>query len=160
MSVTAERFTCAVADAAKVVDWFRTRGGVAIWGSVDLSDPGVTWTTPVLRADGTPAAKPSWQAADTPLRCITDMADMDVLTSREVGRFRVGIKRAQGWRWDVTDAGSRRIRKAVQKAAEAAGKDAWHTFAEDGAGVFAVIVVEDERMSLQAWAEQLEGGRC
>jgi hypothetical protein len=32
--------------AAKALEWIKTRGGLAIWQSVNLSNPGASWSTP------------------------------------------------------------------------------------------------------------------
>ena len=52
---TMERYIIAPGNAPKIAEWLRTRGGIATWKSVDLSDPGFSMTTPVNNADGTPA---------------------------------------------------------------------------------------------------------
>lgn len=112
-------------NAAKIYNWLLTRGGIAIWESIDLSDPSASWTTPLKNADGTPATKPHWKAASTPSRVITDPAEVLVSTDIEVKRFRVGVRAgSQGMSLKVTDGGSRRIRREVAKA----GEGAFHVF--------------------------------
>jgi len=112
-------------NAAKFDEWIRTRGGLAIWRSVNLSNPGTSWITPAKNADGTPVTKPTWEAANEPERIITDAADVLVSKDVEVKRFHVGIRLGgQGLSYKVTDGGSRRIRSAVAKA----GEGAYHLF--------------------------------
>ncbi len=111
--------------AVKILDWLKTRGGLALWGSIDLSDLGASWTGPLNNADGTPSTKPHWKSASTPYRIITDPAEVVVATMKEVKRFRVGIRLgSQGMTYKVTDGGTRRIRREVVKA----GVGATHVF--------------------------------
>jgi hypothetical protein len=79
-------------DAAKIAEWLATRGGLAIWRSVNLSNAGATWGTPLNRADGTPTPAPSWECEKTPSRVITSEDDIHVVTRKEVKRFRVRIR--------------------------------------------------------------------
>lgn len=99
--------------------WLAERGGLLVWQSINLSNPGQSWTTPALTEDGKPYPKPTWEAGDKPVRHITDAKDVVVIVPREVKRFRVGVRMgSQGLSLKVTDAGSRRIRKEVEKAGE------------------------------------------
>jgi len=112
-------------NAQRIADWLDTRGGIAIWQSVDLSDPGFSLTTPVRGIDGQAVTKPHWKLGNTPARIITDAADVLVSKDVEVRRFRVGVRvGSQGFSLKVSDGGSRRIRSAVAKA----GEGAYHVF--------------------------------
>jgi hypothetical protein len=110
-------------------EWLQTRGGIAVWRSLDLSDPGQTWTTPKLSADGTPAPPPHpWKAEKAPSRIITDPTEVIVDVPREVRRFRVAIRLgSQGFSYKLTDASSRKLRSACEKA----GENSWYTFDYD-----------------------------
>lgn len=146
-----ERHTCHPENAAKFLDWFANRGGILIWPSVDFGSLGTSWTTPYRNADGTPVTKPTWKAANEPERHITDPAEVDVLTRREVKRFHVGVRMgSQGMSLKVTDAGSARIRKEMEKATEKYGKPAWYAF-DYGDEKNAVIYVEGDRQPLPEW---------
>ena len=102
-----------IEDSPKIREWFATRGGIAVWPSVNLSNPGASWTTPRLALDGTPTTKPTWQAGNTPHE-ITDPADVVVVTAREVRRFHVAVRiGSQGMSLKLTDASTARVRKAV-----------------------------------------------
>jgi hypothetical protein len=57
------RHTVSSENAEKFKTWIRDRGGVAIWESVNLSNPGRSWSSPALGTDGTPYPKPSWESA-------------------------------------------------------------------------------------------------
>ncbi len=139
-------YTVRAEDAAKIADWLRTRGGIAIWRSISLSNPGASWTTPANTEDGQPYPKPTWQAANEPERIITDVADVMVSIDKEVKRFHVGVRMgSQGFSLKVTDGGTRRIRRAVAKA----GEGAYYQF--DYMTQEAVIMAPAETMSLAQW---------
>jgi hypothetical protein len=109
------RHTVAPENAQTFLEWISTRGGVAVWNSRDLSDPSYSVSTPAL-TQGVPTAKPHWKVGDEPNHVINKSADIDVIQHEEVKRFRVGIRRgSQGMVFKVTDGGSRRIRKEVDK---------------------------------------------
>lgn len=135
------------ADAPKILEWIKTRGGVLIWESINLSNPGASWTTPALDASGAPVTKPNWQCANEPVRKITDPAEIDVVTAEVVKRFHVGTRWGDGLSIKVTDGGSRRIRSEVAKAAEKTGKQAWYEF-DYGSYENALILVEGDRKPL------------
>ena len=123
-----EKYVVSPDNAQRIAEWLRTRGGIAIWHSIDLSDLGRTMTTPVQNQDGTPAGKPHWKMDSTPARIITDPAEVWVSKDVEVKRFHVGVRMGgQGLSWKVTDGGSRRIHKEVMKA----GEGAYHQFDYD-----------------------------
>lgn len=109
----------------KVIDWLRTRNGIFIWNSINLSNPGKQLITPACNADGTPATKPSWEMDSSPARHITSEKDIIVSIDREVKRFHVAVRQSSnGFSLKVTDGGTRRIRNEVEKA----GDGAYHTF--------------------------------
>lgn len=139
------------ANANWIWHWLQTRGGVAIWESIDLSDPGKSWTTPVKQANGKPATKPSWKAADAPTRIITDPGEIDVIKTQVVKRFHVGVRMgAQGLSLKLTDGATRRVRAAVAKAADArADNEAWLDI--DYTTQEALICVPGEITPLKDW---------
>lgn len=134
--------------AAKFKDWLANRGGLLIWQSVDLSDPGATMTSPYRGPDGEVVTKPHWKMGDMPIRHITSIDDIEVCVDKEVKRFRVGVRRgSQGFTYKVTDGGSRKIRAAVEKA----GVGAYHVF--DYMTQEAVIMAPDKVIPLAEWKE-------
>lgn len=146
--MSVERYECAEANAAQIAEWIKTRGGVLVWKSIDLGDPGASVTTPANNADGSPATKPGWKYANEPARKVTDPAEVDVYTAKEVKRFRVCLKQAEVFRLVLTDGSTNRVRKAVAKAQEKHGT-AWYAF--DYETQEAVILVEDVKVSLLDW---------
>lgn len=140
---------CSPEHAAKFRNWLATRGGLLIWKSVNLSNPGASWTTPALTDDGKPYAKPTWQAESTASRHITSDADVEVIVPREVKRFHVAVRAGNNrMSLKVTDGGSRKIRAAV----DAAGEGAYYQF--DGQDV--VILAPDKVVPLPQWNNQIK----
>jgi hypothetical protein len=133
-------------NAAKIADWLRTRGGIAIWESADLSRPGDSVTTPVTMSDGQPYPKPYWWVAAQPGCIITGFADVLVSKDVEVRRFHVAVRLGDnGLKYKCTDGASRRIRAAVAKA----GKGAYYQFDYDTQE--AVIFKPDSQVPLLDW---------
>jgi hypothetical protein len=144
-----EPYICSAEDAEKLAGWLKERGGLAIWYSRNLSNPGASVTTPALTPEGKPYARPGWQYGDQPDRNIADAAEVQVAEDREVRRFRVGIRRGdQGLCLKVTDGGSRRIRAAVAKA----GKGAYYVF--DYSTQEAVILAPKRFLPLVEWLKE------
>lgn len=108
--------SCTIENASKMLDWIEHRGGIAVWRSVNLSNPGASWSTPAL-TDGKPTPKPTWQAASEP-ELVTDASNVEVCEDREVKRFRVAVKRGDSLNFVCTDASTRKIRQAVEKAGD------------------------------------------
>ncbi len=150
-----DKHECAPESAGRMREWIKTRGGVAIWQSANLSNPGASWSTPALTTDGQPMSKPTWQAEDKPARIVTDAGDIEVITRREVARFRVDVRGGgRGLQLKLTDAATRRVHDAVDKAGDGA---AYHF---DYAEQQAVITVPAERVTLDRWIEpQPQSGR-
>jgi len=133
-----EKLTVSPENADRFRDWLQNRGGLAIWRSVNLSNPGASWTTPAL-----PTPKPTWEADSHPERIVTDPAEVEVVEPREVRRFHVAVRRgSQGFTLKLTDASTRKVRAAVEKA----GDEAWYVF--DYSTQEAVILVPGETRPL------------
>jgi hypothetical protein len=153
-NLISEKHPCAPENAARFLKWVRERGGVAVWLSVNLSNPGASWSTPALDEDGSPGGPPSWESARTPCRTITDPNDVEVITAKEVKRFHVAVRRgSQGLSFKLTDGSSRRLRDAVAKA----GEDAWYKF--DYSSQEAVIFVPGEKVSLLEWEARMRASK-
>ena len=127
----------------QIWQWFQERGGIAVWKSIDMSNPGRSWTTPIRDAEGNPMPRQDWRMEQTPSLTITDPAEVMVDVPKEVKRFRVAIKAGgQGMLLKCSDASSRRIRRECQKA----GEESWYEF--DYATQEAVIFVPGESKPL------------
>lgn len=110
------RLTINHRNAGKIKEWIETRAGVAVWDGFNLSNLRQL-LTPVLDETGHPSTKPAYDMPATPNMIITDAKDIDVSCDREVKRFHISIRMgAQGFMLKCTDASTRRIRAAVEKA--------------------------------------------
>lgn len=115
-----EKLIISAENAEKIVSWLKDREGVAVWNSIDLSNPGKQMLSPVKDSEGKPYTKPHWSLSNTPV-IYTDINDIVVSVDKEVKRFHVGTRMgSQGFSIKVTDAGSARIRREVEKAGEKA----------------------------------------
>lgn len=126
MKVTDFKHSCNEANAKIFRKWIRERGGVAVWPSLNMSNPGQSWSTPVKTEAGEDTPKPAWDADYKPALIVTDEKDVGVCTDKEVRRFRVGLRhgRSNPLLIKCTDASSRKIHAAVEKA----GEGAYHVF--------------------------------
>jgi hypothetical protein len=144
MTIDMTKHHCSPENAQKMKDWIANRGGLAIWESQDLGDPGRSWTTPVLDEEGNPVGPPHWKCGGPGARqsrIITDMKDVEVITDKEVRRFPLHLsKHMQGMTIVLTDACSKKVRKALDQA----GKGSTYVF--DGDEV--VILVPDKVVPL------------
>lgn len=136
---------CAAENAPKFLDWIKNRGGVAVWRSVNLSNPGQSWSTPALTTEGQPYAKPTWESDSKPEKVVTDPAKVKVFTSREVKRFHVAVRRGDGFSFKCTDGSSRKIEREVGKA----GDGAYYVFDYDSQE--AVIMAPSSAIPLSEW---------
>jgi hypothetical protein len=138
--------TCKPENAHLFREWLDTRGGVAVWKSISLSNPHLSWSTP---ADNT--RKPHWSAANEPAYVITDAGLVGVSKYEEVRRLKVSIRAAAngfGSIWKLTDTSSRAVNKALAKA----GEDAIYAF--DYETQEAIILVPTTITPLNEWTEQ------
>ena len=130
-------------NAAKMLDWIEKRGGVAVWESVNLSNPGASWSTPALAPDCSPYPKPSWEASSEPNKVITNPAEIAVVTRKEVKRFHVAVRASCGGMLLKLSTNSSKL---VDKAMIRAGGDASYHF--DYETQEAVITVPSESVPL------------
>jgi hypothetical protein len=131
-------------NATKFLEWIAKRGGVAVWLSVDLSDPGASMSSPALSLDGQPTPRPHWKVASEPSHIIKNASEIDVVTWKEVKRFHVGIRRV-GMSLKLTDGATRKLRAVVAKV----GGDATYRF--DYELQEAVVLVPDKTVPLDQW---------
>ncbi len=78
------RISCEAHNAALLDEWISTRGGVAYWKSINLSNPSASWSAPANTVEGKPAGKPNWQVANEPEFIETNPSNIDVTTWKEV----------------------------------------------------------------------------
>lgn len=136
-------------DAERIWDWLTTRGGLALWKSINLSNPGASWTAPLLGPHGETKAKPNWQCDSEPYRIITDPDEVSVVVDREVKRFKIHTRMgSQGLTLKLTAASTRRVEREVAKA----GEGAHYVF--DYATDEAVILAPESEQTLKSWAHE------
>jgi hypothetical protein len=129
-------------EAVRIMNWIRNRGGIAIWDSANLADPGKTWTCPLNNEDGTAMGKQHWEMGKI-IRVINDPNQVDVVNPKEIKRFHVALRRgSQGLSIKLTDASSKRLRKMLTKY----GEESWYEF--DYGTQEAVIYVPDGKKPL------------
>jgi len=148
---TVKLHECAPENAATMREWINSCGGVAVWPVANLSNIGVSWSTPALTTEGQPMRKPTWEAAEKPTRIITDASQILVVERKEYKRFHVAIRRgSQGMMYKLTDASSRRVRASVDKAGEGASYHFDYDTQE------AVITVPGSCVLLSEWKDPNE----
>lgn len=77
---------------AKLAEWLKNRGGIAVWSNKDLGSPslGGQQFTPALHADGTAATSPHWSCGNgAPDFVVTDAAAVTIREWREVARVKI-----------------------------------------------------------------------
>lgn len=116
--------SCDEENAPKFALWIRARGGVAVWPSVDLGDPGASWSTPVRQPDGEPTTKPTWKAANKPKSIHLDPDRIGVYVPGVFKELPVTLKR-NGMTLYLTDASQRKVDKAMDRCRKQHG-DAWY----------------------------------
>jgi hypothetical protein len=131
--------------APKVLKWFEETGGLQVWDSINLSNPGARWFTP----NHQPPQKPNWQTSTEHVLVITDQAQVGVAVYKEVKRFRVALRvSGTGLYLKLTDAASRKLQKEMSRVGDEAVYKFDHTTQE------AVILVPESTISLAEWVAQ------
>jgi hypothetical protein len=139
-------------NAHDIARWFRDRGGIAIWRSAVIGSH-QTFTAPLRDEQGNLKGAEDIRWDTQPVRVITDPAEVNVVKGRELRRFHVATRMGgQGLTIKLTDGGSNKLRKAMEKARQEHG-DAWYEF-DYGDYNNAVIFVPDGTVSLPEWMEE------
>lgn len=128
--MSADKHEVSPEHAQRMWDWLQTRGGIAIWQSVNLANPIGSWSSPALTPEGEPTPPPTWECARIPARIITDPAEIVVLSPKEVERFRVFVHMGkQGMSLKLTDHSTAKLRRRVAHwNSVRAEQDAWHIY--------------------------------
>jgi len=141
------RHNCTAENAPRFLDWIRNRQGIAVWRSLDLSDPSFSLSTPVLDPEGNPVTKPHWKVGSAPDFIVTNPDEIEVHLDHEVKRFHVAVRLgSNGMKLKCTPGATRRIEAAVATA----GPGAYHVF--DYETQEAVIMAPEKTQSLTEWA--------
>jgi hypothetical protein len=128
--------------APRIREWIRARGGVLVWKS---SDGGREFVTPAVGPDGKRPDRPHWSVGSSPDTLITSEEQVRVFVTREVKRFRVGLKRGRGLQIVLTNASQARLTKAL----DAAGPNSCYRF--DYETQEAVIYDSTHEVPLSEW---------
>jgi len=143
-------------NAPAFLDWLKTRGGIAIWKSIDLSRAGQECLAPVNDAAGNKKQKPHWMYANEPAEIVTDPAMIAITVDKEVKRFHAALRvSGNGMSLKCTDASSERVRKAVDKA----GEGAYYVFDHETQDAVIMKPEPDSEISLVEW-EKNQGAAC
>jgi hypothetical protein len=125
----------------KFAEWIKSRGGVARWRNINLSNPDAgDQYTPAL-TDGKETGKPHWSVeyAET----ITDLSRFRFVKElKEVKRFHVAVHSAF-LSFKLTDASSRKIRKMCAKYSTPEAPASYHFDYETQECVITVPVWEN-----------------
>ena len=92
MGNTVKTITTTTDNEAKLAEWLRTRGGIAVWRSKDLGSPslGAQQFTPATHTDGTVATSPHWSCGNgAPDFIVTTPEAVTIQTWREVSRIKI-----------------------------------------------------------------------
>ena len=113
-------------------DWIANRGGVAVWENRNLSNPGAGLSyTPALSEAGNPSIPPHWS------RCLLEVCksikDFRFVSAfKEVRRLPVSLRwGSQGFMLKLTDASTKKLRRALDKVGEETGQEACYRFDYD-----------------------------
>lgn len=143
---------CSEDNAPTFAHWITNRGGIAVWSSANLSNPGASWSAPVRDAAGRVNGKPSWQAADNPV-IVTDPAKVGVYREvlfKEIP-FPVALRRgAQGMSLKLTEASQRKLDKALEQCKAKHGSAHFHKGGLIAPSMF-VYYIDGEMVPLSEW---------
>lgn len=142
--------TCVPQNAERFAMWIRERGGICLWKSLNLSNPGASWCTPFTTEDGQEAGKPNWQTENTPAVVVTSMDEVGVEIPVEVRRIKISLIQ-RGLKVVLTDGSTRKVREALDKV----GERAFYTFEDEEAVIWEVRGTVGLEEWLEATAEPL-----
>jgi hypothetical protein len=146
--MTMEKHVVEQTNAALIWSWLQERGGIIVWQSHDLSNPGRSVTTPARTADGNPVTSPGWRYPE-PTRHITDPADVVVTLERVLETVPIKVRMgSQGMSLKVTDASARKMDRKVANHQKRQANPVWWEPTGDLFDHSAVIVTEDKRQPI------------
>lgn len=131
--------------AGKYRDWLRERGGLAVWKSANLSNPGAEWVTP---ADVT--VKPTWEAQDKPT-IVTDPAEVGIYQEVLYKRVRVALRvSGNGLSTKLTDHSQAKLDKVMSACREEHGDSHYRIATElDGPGIDVYYTASIEPLNME-----------
>jgi hypothetical protein len=139
MKTTTKPHVISAMNAQVVYGWIKERGGIAIWRSINLGNPGASWSAPVKSAAGEVYGKPNWQCGNEPERIITDPAEVNVTVGKEAKRFKIRTRLSDnGLTIKLDGRSSERVRRYLEKY-QTEDKETWYEFDGDTC----IIMVDD-----------------
>lgn len=143
--------SCAPESAPKLADWIANRGGVAVWKSINLSNPGAEWMTPSLDAAGNRTPKPTWQAGNEPDRVVAHTDRVGVMTVAYYKRVRVALRLSgSGLSLKLTDHSQHTLDRVMAECREKHGSAFYERADEDGRPGMNIYYTTGE-VSLTEW---------
>lgn len=150
MSKSPFLITCVPENAERFAMWLKDRGGISLWKSLNLSNPGASWCTPALSEDGTDYPKPNWQTESTPALTVCDSDFVGVEIPQEFKRIKISLQQ-RGMKVVLTDGSTRKVTKALEEA----GDGSFYTFEDEVAIIWKVVGTVGLMEWLEAVAEPL-----
>lgn len=151
MSKSPFLITCVPENAERFAMWLKDRGGISLWKSINLSNPGASWCTPALAEDGTDYPKPNWQTENAPALTVCDPDFVGVEIPQEFKRVKISLKQQGLMKVVLTDGSTRKVTKALEEA----GDGSFYTFEDDTAIIWRVVGTVALMEWLEAVAEPL-----
>ncbi len=159
-SLPTKQHEVAEENAYKFAEWIINRGGLLVWESADLGDPGKSVTTPALSTAGGMTSSPHWKFPSPAFR-VTTLEQVTVFTTKVVSTFTIKLKQSQG-RLVLNNASNRKVENEMARLRES-GHSPFYRFGATGSsngnpvhglmfGQDTVeICVDGERVPLVEW---------
>ena len=141
---------CDEHNAAKFLDWIRNRGGVAVWQSVNLGNPGASWSGPMQQANGDPSSKPNWESDTKPASVHTDATKIGVYSAVLVETIPAKVK-VNGMQMVLTSGTTRRLTAALRRVEKSHGNSFYRKGSSMDPELY--IFTSGPMVSLQEWAD-------
>lgn len=140
-------------NAEKVLDWVLHRGGVAVWGNINMSLPMTDTLTPALTILKDPTPKPSYNVTSQPTQVVTSLDDVIVEGFEQVDTVRISTRvSSSGLYIKLTDASSAKLERKMNhwdEEAEAQGRRCFYRFEGDYAVIY---MTTGAGVPLRQWA--------
>ncbi len=162
---------CEESNAQKYWDWIQDRGGLAIWESQNLSNPGASWITPATIRQGDcegftnespdanvilPYPQPTWQAGKEPARLVIDPKQVGVYTAELYKAFRVGLV-GREMSLVLTSGAQRKVDKHMAECKEKHGDSFYRKGVLEIEGASMGIYYTKTIVPLDEWIQQQKG---
>jgi len=141
---------CPAASAQQVADWIATRGGVAVWTSIDFSRPGEASLTPAFDFAGRTMGKPSWHYGNDPV-IITDPEKIGVYCETLFKVIPVVLRvGSMGLSLKLSDSSQRNLDRTLARCEAKHGSAHWRRGGLDDRPAMSVYYT-DGMLSLGEW---------